>query len=252
MEVGGWPCSSSKQTPGGKGARWARASSIQGRHRPRPIVQNPPPLLLDLDGTLADTLEDIRASANHVRDAYGLEPLPADTVRELVGNGAMALLRGALQEAGPFEPLRERAWALYREHHTEQCMVHVRAYPGVCEHLRQWHGEGRLMAVVTNKPEAFAAAILDHLELTPHLPVLIAGDTIGHKKPAPEPIWAALDRLGAPRTPAIMAGDSPSDLRAGQAAGLTTIAALYGYRPAEELRRQGADLYWQRFGEEDL
>ncbi len=211
-------------------------------------MHNPPPMLLDLDGTLADTLEDIRASANHVRGAYGLEPLPADAVRELVGNGAQALLRGALQEAGPFEPLRERAWALYREHHTEQCLVHVRAYPGVCEHLRRWQGEGRPMAVVTNKPEAFAAAILDHLELTELLPVLIGGDTIPQRKPAPEPIWAALDRLGAPRTPAIMVGDSPGDLRAGRAAGLTTIAALYGYRPAEELRREGADIYWRGFG----
>ena len=113
-------------------------------------------MLLDLDGTLADTLEDIRASANHVRGAYGLEPLPADAVRELVGNGAQALLRGALQEVGPFEPLRERAWALYREHHTEQCLVHVQAYPGVCEHLRRWQGEGRPMAVVTNKPASAA------------------------------------------------------------------------------------------------
>ena len=98
-------------------------------------MQTPPPLLLDLDGTLADTLEDIRASANHVRGAYGLEPLPTDAVRDLVGNGAPALLRGALQEAGPFETLEERAWSLYREHHSKQCLVHVREYPGVSEHL---------------------------------------------------------------------------------------------------------------------
>ena len=215
------------------------------------MAQNLPPLLLDLDGTLADTLEDIRASTNYVRSAYQLEPLPADAVRDLVGNGVLSLLKNALREAGPFAAVRERAWSLYREHHGHQCVVHVRPYPGTREHLTRWHREGRPLAVVTNKPEAFASAILDHLELTPYLPVLIGGDTTPHKKPSPEPIWAALDRLGTPRQPAIMVGDSPTDMRAGRAAGLTTIAALYGFRTEDELRREGADIYWRSFGEEE-
>lgn len=214
------------------------------------MPRSAPPLLLDLDGTLADTLEDIRASANHVRDAYDLAPLTLDSVRPMVGNGARALLRRALSDAGPFETIADRAWSLYREHHLEQCVVHVRPYPGAVEHLQRWQGDNRPMAVVTNKPEAFAARILEHLDLARYLPVLIGGDSIASKKPAPEPVWAALERLGVPRAPAIMAGDSPGDIRAGKSAGTTTIAALYGYGPAAELRAEGADVYWQGFGEE--
>lgn len=213
------------------------------------MAQNPP-LLLDLDGTLADTLEDIRASTNHVRGAFHLEPLPSDAVRDLVGNGVLSLLENALADTGPFEAVRERAWSLYREHHDHQCVVHVQLYPGAREHLARWTDQGRPLAVVTNKPESFARAILDHLELTPYLPVLVGGDTTPFKKPSPEPIWAALERLGVPRRPAVMAGDSPNDLRAGRAAGVTTIAALYGFRDESELRSEGADIYWRSFGEE--
>ena len=214
-------------------------------------MRKAPTLLLDLDGTLADTLEDIRASTNYVRGTYGLEPLSADTVRSYVGNGVVALLRAALHDAGHFETLQQQAWSRYREHHRNQCVVHVRPYPGVREHLHRWQAEGRRLGVVTNKPDAFAAAILEHLELATYLPVLIGADTTDYKKPAPEPIWAALHRLGAPRTGAIMAGDSPGDLRAARAAGITTIAALYGYHPPEELRAEGADIYWRSFGEEE-
>ncbi len=98
-------------------------------------------LLLDLDGTLADTLEDIRASTNHVRGTYGLEPLPAEIVRSFVGNGVVSLLRAALVEAGHFESLEEQAWCRYREHHRNQCVVHVQPYPGVRDHLRRWRDD---------------------------------------------------------------------------------------------------------------
>lgn len=214
------------------------------------MAASAPPLLLDLDGTLADTLEDIRDSANHVRNAYGLRPLTLDAVRPMVGDGAQALLRRALAGAGPFDAIAENAWSLYREHHREQCIGHVRPYPGAAEHLRAWHDEGRAMAVVTNKPEAFAARILEHLDLSRYLPVLIGGDTLSFKKPAPEPVWAALERLGVPRSPAIMAGDSPGDIRAARAAGVGSVAALYGYGQVGDLLAAKPDGYWSRFGEE--
>jgi phosphoglycolate phosphatase len=210
------------------------------------------PILFDLDGTLADTLADIAASVNELRAAHGGPPVTAAAVREMVGDGVRVLLRRALAElmpdAGDDDPRWDDALALYRAHHLTQCVVHVQLYPGVGEHLQAWHVDDRPMAVVTNKPEGFARRILDHLGLSQWIRVLIGGDTLEIRKPRPEPLWAALDRLGTPRTPGVMVGDGLQDLRAGKAAGLQTVAALYGYRAPELLRAEGADEYWEWFG----
>ena len=112
----------------------------------------------------------------------------------------------------------------------------------------KWRAEQRPMAVVTNKPTQFTTRILEHLQLTPYLPVAICGDTLSVKKPDPEPLREALRRLGQPLNAGTMVGDSVQDLRAGKAAGLRTVAVLFGFRSEEELRGEGADEYWTTFG----
>jgi phosphoglycolate phosphatase-like HAD superfamily hydrolase len=158
------------------------------------------------------------------------------------------LLERALAGAGPFAALRERAWALWQEHHEAQCTRTVRPYPGVAEHLARWQAERRPMAVVTNKPARFAHAILAHVGLDRFVPVVIGGDTLGERKPSPAPVHAALARLGAPATGAALVGDGVQDLRAGKAAGVRTIAALFGFHDPAALRAEGADEYWAAFG----
>lgn len=214
----------------------------------------PPPFLFDLDGTLADTLADISASANHVRAGFGLPPLPPDRVRRAVGDGARELLRRTLQDgAGPDSPplddaALDAAMRRYREHHDRQCTVAVALYPGVREHLERLREGGHPLAVVTNKPVRFAERIVAHLGLDRLLPVVVGGDSLPQQKPDPAPVAHALERLGAPPRRGTMVGDGVQDLRAGKAAGLATIACLYGYREAEVLRDEGADAYWRAFG----
>ncbi len=209
--------------------------------------------LFDLDGTLADTLADIAASTNHVRAAHGLAALPAAVVRTFVGDGARTLLRRALDGALPTDPpAREAAidaaFALYAEHHATGCLCQVRAYPGVTEVLTGLRAEGCALAVVTNKPERFAVPIVAHLGLHALLPVVVGGDTLAVKKPDPAPLRHALARLGVPAAHATMVGDGVQDLRAAKAAGLRTIACLFGYGDAAALRAEGADAYWSAFG----
>jgi phosphoglycolate phosphatase len=210
------------------------------------------PFLFDLDGTLCDTLADIAASANHVRSIWGLPPLLPAAIRAFVGDGARMLLRRALHDLPDLPPEASRFWdeafARYASHHERQCTVHVRNYPGVQAHLQQLQEQGHPLAVVTNKPERFARAILVHTGLAPLLPVVIGGDTLPLRKPDPAPLWLALERLGRNGPPGTMVGDGENDLRAGKAAGLRTIAVLYGYRPEAVLRSLGADAYWTRFG----
>lgn len=205
-----------------------------------------PPLLFDLDGTLVDSLPDIAASVDFVRGQHGLPPLHDDGVRPLVGDGLTRLLERALPDLDA--STRARAEAAYRTHHLEQCTQLVRPYPGARAHLERWRSAGWALAVVTNKPLAFATRVLEACGLASLFQVVIGGDSTPARKPDPTPCHAALDALGARRGVGTMIGDGVQDLRAGRAAGLRTIAALFGYRPEAELRAEGADAYWADFG----
>ncbi len=209
-----------------------------------------PPFLFDLDGTLADTIADIAASTNHVRGSHGLPALTLATVQSFVGHGAATLLHRALPELGYGEqdPRWREVQARYGEHHAQACTQTARLYPGVLHHLRTLRAAGHPLAVVTNKPERFARQLTAHLGLDPLLRAVLGGDSLPQRKPDPAPLLEALRRCGAGPAGATMVGDGETDLRAGKSAGLRTIACLYGYRPPELLRREGADVYWHRFG----
>lgn len=203
------------------------------------------PMLFDLDGTLVHSLPDIARSVDHVRDSFGLPPLGAERVRRMVGDGLVKLLERAL---GDRFPEAEVALDLYREHHFEQCIDMVRPFPGVPDCLAAWREAGHPLAVVTNKPARFVHRMLEHLGLSRWFDAVVCGDTLPQKKPHPAPVQEALRLLERDHEGAVMIGDSPNDLHAGRAAGLRTVAALYGYGEEIELRRIGADDYWVRFG----
>jgi len=217
-------------------------------------VRPPTPFLFDLDGTLADTLPDIASSTNHVRALHELPPLPLPAVRELVGDGALTLLRRALAPCLPAEPaaaaaMLATAYQRYTEHHQQACTGQARLFPGVGQELQRLAALGHPLAVVTNKPLALAQRVVHHLGLDELLPVVIGGDSLPVKKPDPAPLRLALQSLGLPATtPATMVGDGIQDLRAGKNLGLATIACLYGYGDPEALRRERADTYWSAFG----
>ena len=207
----------------------------------------PSPVLLDLDGTLVDSLADIAATANHVRAVFDLPPLGTDAVRRMVGDGAAKLLERALADAcRPVAP--GDAFEIYDAHHREQCTRLVRPYPGAVETLQRWHDDRRPVAIVTNKPERFAVRILEHLGLLGLVGAVVGGDSTAERKPSPVPLHEALARLGLGTERAWMAGDGIQDLRAGRAAGLRTIGALYGFHDPDRLRSEGADLFWTAFG----
>ncbi len=189
-----------------------------------------------------------------MRAQHGLPALAVAEVRAFVGDGARTLLRRALAAVLPAEPAAaERvvsaAFAVYVEHHTAQCTQLVREYPGVATALAALRARGHALAVVTNKPERFVGPLLDHLGLRPLFGAVVGGDTLPQHKPDPAPLRCALQRLGAdPAGGGTMVGDGVQDLRAGKAAGLRTIACLYGYGDRDALAREGADACWQAFG----
>lgn len=210
-----------------------------------------PAFLFDLDGTLADTLPDIAATTNHVRELHGLSPVDMATVRTYIGDGAKALIRRALAECTPAQEQTEAfladAFAAYVEHHRSHCTVHAKLYPGAREHLQQLRAAGHPIAVVTNKPERFAIPLVQHLGLDAFTSVVVGGDTLPTKKPDPAMLVHALLQLQVEAPNATMVGDGLQDVAAGKALGLRTIGCLFGYGKQDALRAAAPDQLWTAF-----
>jgi phosphoglycolate phosphatase len=197
-----------------------------------------------LDGTLADTREDIAASVNEALRRLGRPPRDVAEIEGFIGDGFRSLMKRALGVED--EALADRALEIFSPHYLAHCADRSVLYPGVAAVLGRLCGAA--LAVVTNKPEAHSRAILKALGLENFFPAVLGGDTLPVRKPDPGPLREALRRLGVPAEAALMVGDSANDIRAAKAAGVSVCAVAYGYRPREELA--GADMILDRI--EDL
>jgi len=208
----------------------------------------PPPIsgaravLFDLDGTLVDTAPDMVAALNALRGEEGLSPLPYAQVRPLVSHGATALVQHGFPTADgtPFEALRRRFLTLY----AGALAVESRPYEGVLEALAYLDSKAIPWGIVTNKPEALAAPLLDHLELRQRAGVVVCGDTVRERKPHPLPLLHAAARLGVEPAASVYVGDAERDVLAAQAAGMRAYVALYGYIPMDERPREWPASGW--------
>jgi phosphoglycolate phosphatase len=206
-------------------------------------LKMPKAILFDLDGTLVDSAPDIAAAVNELLSASHLPPLTVQQVTAMIGGGVRKLVERAFAASGA--PLlssaldrAERDMApIYLRHLTRL----TRLLPGAREAVVHFHGEGIPMAVATNKPQVAARSILLHFGLFERLGALVGGDAVAAKKPAPDALLLALERLGVGPQEALMVGDSISDVRAARAAGMPVVLIRGGYTetPVEEL---GADL----------
>lgn len=188
-------------------------------------------LVLDLDGTLVDSVEDLAASLNTVLRPRGLPLTDRVEVTRLVGNGARVLLERAF--AARRAALTEDALDEFLLHYTANAAVLTRPFPGAVETLRAMAAEGWRFAVCTNKPEAAARALLDALNLSPLLQAVGGGDSFSTRKPDPAHLLATLRAAGGTPDGAIMVGDHDNDVQAAAGAGLPCIFAGWGYGPPE-------------------
>lgn len=189
-------------------------------------------VLFDLDGTLADTAPDLVAAVNRLRVEEGRTPLPDAALRPLVSKGGRALLARAFADldADAREPLLPRFLAAY----AEALAVHTRPFAGIDALLAAIEARGWPWGIVTNKPEALARGVVGGLGWSMRSSVLVGGDTLPVRKPAPEPLWLAAERLGIAPAHCLYVGDDARDIDAAQAAGMPCVAALWGYREAHE------------------
>lgn len=189
--------------------------------------------LFDLDGTLLDTAADMTLALNRLLEKQSKETLPVSAVRPQVSGGSPALLKLAfgIEKSSPdYESLRERFLNLYKE----KLRVNTDLFEGFEEVLFTLEKQTIPWGIVTNKPRFLTEPLLDLCELTSRYGALVCGDTLPERKPHPAPIQYACGRLNALPHKTIYVGDHLNDIKAGNAAGALTIAALYGYIPENE------------------
>lgn len=190
-------------------------------------------VLFDLDGTLADTADDIAASMNHVLSSEGLAPLPRDVILRFVGHGVRRLVQRSFDALGAIVDGREDAlYDAFVAHYRAHMLDATRLFPGVAETLERLPAR---LAVVTNKPEAPARAILDGLGVLGRFGAVVGGDTLPVRKPDPAPLLHVASQFGVRPDRALMVGDTRADLDAARAAGMRSCAATYGFAYQEDL-----------------
>ena len=191
-------------------------------------------VLIDLDGTLADTAPDLAASVDIMLRRLGRNTVGEAQVRDWVGNGIEVLVRRALGEDVTTE-LHRRALELFTPAYRANNGRHAGLYPGARRGLKRLSELGVPLACVTNKPRAFTLPLLCALGIRNRFAAIVCGDDTPAKKPDPAPLHRALELLGAPANRALFVGDSVHDVEAARRAGLKVVCVPYGYNHGEDV-----------------
>ncbi|ODA68925.1 Phosphoglycolate phosphatase [Methyloligella halotolerans] len=200
----------------------------------------PKAVVFDLDGTLADTAEDLATALNTGLAEVGIEPFPVDQVRLMVGGGLKALMERALKarDAELGEAEREALVARLYELYAANPVEKSRTYEGA-EAMLQTLGEaGIVCGVCTNKPQSIAEDVLEGLQIAHRFAFIQGGDTDLPKKPDPAPLVHVMQKLGAKPSQTVMVGDSTADVgaaRAAELAGIVLVSHGYSKLPPSEM-----------------
>ena len=199
-------------------------------------------VLFDLDGTLIDSAPDLGAAADKMRTDRGLPSLPLETYRHMAGAGARGMLKIAFDitpQHQDFMTLREEFFSNYEAALTERTY----AFEGVAELIAHVQQRGWLWGVVTNKMARFTDPLVSAMPLFASAKAIVSGDTTPYAKPHPEPLFEAARRLQIAPQACLYVGDDERDIIAGKAAGMSTVAANYGYLGEKnDISAWGADL----------
>lgn len=188
----------------------------------------PAAVFFDLDGTLADTARDLAEPVNAMRVERGLTPMPLEALRPFASMGARGLLGaglGVTPDQTDYEALRLDFLARYER----AICVHTRLFEGMDTVVAELERRGIVWGVVSNKVERYVRPILAALGMLERSATVIGGDTTAHAKPHPEPLRHAARLTGLDPARCVYVGDDRRDVEAGRAAGMRTIAAVYGY-----------------------
>ena len=197
--------------------------------------------IVDLDGTLVDTLGDFEDALNRMLRELSLRSVERSDIERMVGRGSEHLIRSVLQHVGADALLWDTAWLSYQQHYLAINGQYAAVYPGAVEGLTQLKVRGMRLACVTNKPTNFAVPLLEAKGLAPFFDVVFGGDAFERKKPDPLPLLKTCEALGSKPAQTLMIGDSSNDAAAARAAGCPVVLVTYGYNHGEPVCAVDAD-----------
>ncbi len=205
------------------------------KFKDRPIAA----VLFDLDGTLLDTVGDIALALKRAFADRGFEAPPQADVRQMIGRGAPMLVERACKARALELDDATKADLLERffDHYGQLQVTgegSAEPFAGVREGLHALHLAGVPMAIVTNKQQVFAHALMIRLELASYVKVIVGGDTCARRKPDPQPLQWAAAQLGINDAQTLMVGDSVNDVTAARAAGMPVVCVPYGYNEGQD------------------
>jgi phosphoglycolate phosphatase len=197
-------------------------------------------VLLDLDGTLLDTVLDLHAAANLMLAEIGRPGLAVDDIRAYVGRGIPNLVKrvlaGSLEAADDPAPPPASALASFKRHYADVNGRAAKPFPGVVEGLKALRAMALPLGVITNKAAAFTGPLLERTGLASFMSVSVSGDQLPRQKPDPMPVVWACGRLGVSPVDTLLIGDSVHDFKAGRAAGCRVFLVPYGYNEGQDVR----------------
>jgi len=193
--------------------------------------------IVDLDGTLVDTLGDFVEALDRTLAELRLPAVARTDVERMIGKGSENLLLSAMARVGETDPPARlpQAWAAYQRHYQDINGQHSAVFDGAREGLRLLRDAGLSLACLTNKPLAFARALLRDKGLDGFFDQVFGGDSFERKKPDPLPLLKACEALSSAPAATLMVGDSQNDALAARAAGCPVVLVTYGYNHGEPI-----------------
>ena len=201
-------------------------------------------VMIDLDGTLLDTAEDLALAANLMLRELDRPVLSVATIKSYIGKGIQRLVKRALTGdlAGEPDPeLLEKALPIYKKHYAENVHVNTKPFPGVEEGIERLRQGGFHLACITNKSEAFTLPLLRAVGFHDCFEIILSGDSLPKRKPDPMPLIHICQHFKVQPHEAVLVGDSLNDTTAARAAGCHVFCVPYGYNEGRDVRDLDCD-----------
>jgi len=201
-------------------------------------------VMIDLDGTLLDTAEDLALAANLMLRELGRPERSVETIKSYIGKGIQRLVKRALTgdlNGEPESDLLERALSIYKKNYAENVHVKTRPFPGVKEGVERLRQAGFHLACITNKSEIFTQPLLKSTGFHDYFEIILSGDNLPKCKPDPMPLTHICKHFNVQPHEAILFGDSLNDATAARAAGCHIFCVPYGYNEGRDVHALDCD-----------
>ncbi|MCE7914137.1 MAG: phosphoglycolate phosphatase [Nitrosomonas sp. PRO4] len=201
-------------------------------------------IMIDLDGTLLNTADDLALSANLMLKDLGMAEQAVSTIRSYIGKGIQKLVKRTLTgqlDGEPDATLFAKALPIYEKHYAKNLSVNTRPFPGVLEGIEALQQSNFKLACITNKAEAFTLPLLRSTNLYDRFEIILSGDSLPKKKPDPMPLLHICKHFNVQPHEALLIGDSLNDAIAARAAGCHVFCVTYGYNEGRNVYELDCD-----------